>query len=74
MNYTKTVLLILAGTAIVKIGADSAMGLNIYNAGGAVPTMMLVFVVMVPVALLSDWIARIRRRSRPADPRDRKTR
>lgn len=62
MNYTKTAMLILAGTLIVKLVAESAAGANIYKSGGAVPTMLLAFLVVVPIAFTADLVSRWRTR------------
>lgn len=67
-NYTKTALLILAGVLIFKLVAES--GTNIYRAGGAVPTMILAFLVLAPAAVTADLVARwrSRRAERRASP------
>ena len=61
-NYTKTTAFILLGTLAVKVVAEQAIGANIYKAGGAVPTIMLAVVVLLPIMAVADFL--VHRKSR----------
>lgn len=62
-NYTLTAVCILTGTLVVKlvVGGD-----NIFVAGGAVPTIVLAAIVLLPIMAVADFVSwrRSRRASR----------
>jgi len=60
-HYTKTALLILLGTLIVKMLSGGA----VYRGGGAVPTILLALVVIAPVAIAADLSVRWKTRRGP---------
>ena len=67
MNYTKTAALILFGTLIVKVAYQSSIGANMLKAGGAIPTMILAAIAILPIMVVADW--RARRKTRRDDPK-----
>lgn len=66
-NYTKTAAAILLGVLVVKIIAEQSIGENIFRAGGAIPSVILGAIVLLPIMVVGDLIAARKNREERRD-------